>query len=136
MNDSWTCVSVDKGPGILPEDVRVALMSAACRLYATKTDMMRIEDDLVSGVIKTDWKTHMVGTRSGVLFHAQVDCETGNDYGVNFLYHEDDLVRGTELIDDEQYRGELEASAIKETSGLPPELYRFSDLRGPSRRVH
>jgi hypothetical protein len=45
-----------------------------------------------------EWNTHSVGGRSGVLFRTQIDCEDGTDYMVNFLFSEEDLKRGAEII--------------------------------------
>lgn len=135
MRDSWSCLSVEKGPGMVSDEVRNALISAACDLHLKKWDETRIENEIISGIIKTEWKTYVVGGRSGVLFRAQVDCEDGNDYQINFLFHEDDLKRGAEVIRQmEKERGE----AWDDIPAPIPcsELYRFEDLRSPSRKVH
>jgi hypothetical protein len=135
MYDSWTCLSVEKGPGTISDEVRNTLKAAACDLYLKKWDEMRLENDLVSGTIKTEWDTHMVGGRSGVLFRAQVDCEDGTDYKVNFLFNKKDLEQGAQIIRQmEEHEGGDWADA---PARIPcPELYRFYDLRGPSRRLH
>lgn len=136
MYDSWTCLSVEKGPGMISDDVRNALKFAACDLHFKKWDEMRIENNIISGIIKTEWKTFLVGTRSGVLFRAHIDCEDGTDYMVNFLFNEDDLERGAEIIREmEEERGSVYSRGAP--APIPcPELYRFEDLRGPSRSVH
>lgn len=120
---------------MISDDVRNALKVAACDLYLKGWDTMHIESDIISGIIETQWDTHSVGGRSGVLFRAQVDCEDGTDYKVNFLFHTDDLKRGSEIIREmhEREDGEWKESPTR----IPCDaLYRFYDLRGPSRRVH
>lgn len=135
MYDSWTCLNVEKGPGMISDEVRNVLKAAACDLHLKRCDEMRIENDFVSGIIKTEWDTHIVGSRSGVLFRAQVDCEDGIDYQVNFLFHEKDLERGAEIIRQMEEHGD--GDWIEDSTHIPcPELYRFHDLRGPSRRLH
>lgn len=133
--DSWTCLMVEKGPGMLSDEVCGALKSAACDLSLKKWDEMHIESDVISGIIKTEWNAHSVGGRSGILFRAQIDCDDGTDYKVNFLFNEDDLKRGAEIIRQMQEREG--GSWLDCPVRIPvPELYRFYDLRGPSRRVH
>ncbi len=135
MYDSWSCLSVEKGPGVISDEVRNTLKAAACDLHLKKWDEMHIENDIISGIIKTEWTTCSVGGRSGVLFRAQIDCEDGTDYKVNFLFSEDDLERGSEIL------RQVEEHAGGKWENIPtrvpvPELYRFYDLRGPSRRLH
>lgn len=135
MNDSWTCLLVQKGPGLLSDVVCTVLKAAACDLHLKKWDEMRLTNDLVEGIIKTEWKSYTVGSRSGVLFRAQVDSEDGNDYKVNFLLNKKDLERGAEIIRQmEERTGDgWEQASFR----FPlPELYQFHDLRGPSRYVH
>lgn len=135
MYDSWSCLSVERGPGMISDEVRNALKAAACDLHLKKWNEVRIENALISGVIKTEWDTHMVGGRSGVLFRAQIDCEDGTDYKINFLLHEDDLERGAEIIRqmEEREGGDWHSTPVQ----FPiPALYEFHDLRGPSRRLH
>ncbi len=132
MYDSWTCVAVEKGPGVLPDPVRTALRNAACDLYLKKWDRMHLRGDLLEGIIQTAWTTHLIGTRSGVLFRAHVDCEDGTDYMVNFLLHERDLERGADII------RQHEEGAAEEWHNAPggfpvPELYEFHNLREPMR---
>ena len=43
MYDSWTCLSVERGPGMLSDEVRNLLKAAACDLYIKKWDSMHIE---------------------------------------------------------------------------------------------
>ncbi len=126
MYDSWTCILVQDGPGVLDEDVCAALKLAACDLALRKLDRMRISLDVCEGIIQTEWRTHVVGTRSGVLFRAQITEDTG-DYFVNFLLHEDDLKRGADYISEVR---EKRYSMTTAEGTLPvPELYIFKNLR-------
>ena len=134
MNDSWTCLMVENGPGMISDRVRTALKLAACDLHLKKWDQMHIVSDIVEGVIKTEWKTHLVGVRPGVLFRAQIDCEDGTDYKINFLLNEDDLEHGAKVLREMEERagGDWQTSSTR----FPvPELYQSYDLRGPSRRL-
>jgi hypothetical protein len=135
MHDSWTCLTVEKGPGIISDEVRNVLKAAACDLHLKRWDQMPLENDLLTGIIKTEWNTYRVGGRSGVLFRAQVDCEDGTDYRINFLFNERDLERGAEII---RHMKEGDESRWSENSvRIPiPELYQFYDLLGPGHRLH
>jgi hypothetical protein len=126
MHDTWTCLMVENGPGILPAPVRKALQIAACQLHLDKFDRNRISDDACEGVIQTEWKTHNVGGRSGVFFRAQVFAESG-DYFVNFLLNETELERGADAIRDMRERGGIWIGS----QGRPPidELGEFRDIR-------
>src|SRR3989338_10824593 len=102
--DSWTCLMVEKGPGMIPDEVRAALKMAACDLHLKRWDKMHIVSDVCEGIIETAWETQTVGTRSGVLFRTQLGCEAG-EYLVNFLLSVDDLTRGAEIIRETEERG-------------------------------
>lgn len=135
MGDSWTCLLVQNGPGMLPDNVCTALKVAACDLHLKKWDEIRLVNDIVEGILKTEWKTYVVGTRSGVLFRAHIDCENGTDYMVNFLLNERDLKKGAETLKqmEESAGGEWRESSTR----FPiDELYQFYNLRGPSRQLH
>ena len=135
MNDSWTCLMVENGPGMISDHVRTALKVAACDLHLKQWDQMHLTSDVVEGIIKTEWNTHVVGTKSGVLFRAQIDCENGTDYKINFLLNEEDLKHGAQILKEmeEGVGGHWESSSTR----FPiPELYEFYDLRGPSRHAH
>lgn len=126
---------VQKGPGMISDQVRTALKVAACDLHLKKWDQMRLHSDVVEGIIETEWATHLVGAKSGILFRAQIDCEDGTDCKINFLLNEDDLTHGAEILRqmEERTGGVWQESSTR----FPvPALYQFHDLRGPSRRVH
>jgi len=120
---------------MISDMVRNTLKGAACDLYLKKWDEMRIENDVISGIIKTEWTTHTVGTQSGILFRAQIDCEDGIDYKVNFLFHERDLERGANVI--QQMAEQTDGVWVDSPIPIPcAELYKFENLRGPSRSIH
>lgn len=131
MQDSWTCLMVgEKGPGMIPEDIRSALTMAACRLQMQGWDRMNISGDACEGIIETEWKTYSVGARSGVLFHCQVAGE-GGDYKVNFLLNVRDLENGAKVLRDmEENRGAWRDGGRVEL----PELFEFRDLRRAARQ--
>lgn len=126
MSDSWTCLMVEKGPGLLDDTVCAALRKAACRLSLEGFDSMRFQETACEGAIETSWKTHSVGSRGGILFRSQVDADAGS-YRVNFLLSAADLKRGEEIL-----RRYEEGATDRWTKGrgrVPvPELYDFSDL--------
>lgn len=127
MYDSWTCLMVDKGPGVLDEEVCDTLRIAACDLHLHRFDRMKITGGTCEGVIQTEWTTHVVGSRSGVLFRAQIFVEDG-DYFVNFLLHENDLTRGADVLRKMRENGD---GAWVRIPGMIPvqELYEFKNLR-------
>ena len=132
--DSWTCLMVEKGPGMIADKVCAALKMAACDLHLKKWDRMHIVSDVCDGIIETAWDTHSVGARSGVLFRTQIGSETG-DYMVNFLLNTNDLERGAEVLREMEERGE-EVWGIA-ASPFPCEaLYRFYDLHRTARRLN
>ncbi len=134
--DSWTCLMVEKGPGIITGEVRAALKMAACDLQRKKWDRMHIQSDVCGGLIETAWKTHAVGSRSGILFRAQIDGDSANGYMVNFLTSiAEDLKRCADVLHEMEERGEEKWSAAQ--SPFPCEaLYRFDDLHRTGRRLN
>jgi len=125
--DSWTCLLVEKGPGMLDDAVRTALKVAACDLHLKRWDTMHIMSDVCEGIIATSWSTHTVGARAGVLFRAEVDAEAGL-YRVNFLLNIKDLERGAELL--KAREDEEEEYWVQNPVRIPvAELYMFEDLR-------
>jgi hypothetical protein len=125
---------VENGPGILQEDVRAALKLAACNLSLNKWDRMHIASDACSGIIETAWNPYPVGTRSGILFRAQIDSGQG-EYKVNFLLNTKDLERGAAFLREMEERGQY---GWGEVPGRVPcdALYQFYDLRQTTRRMH
>ncbi len=124
---------VQKGPGMITDDIRAALKMAACDLHLKKWDRMHIVSDICDGIIETSWDTHTVGTRSGVLFRTQIGSDKG-EYMVNFLLNTDDLERGAEVLREMEEKGE----AVWGKSAAPfpcPALYRFYDLHRTAHRM-
>jgi len=125
---------VQNGPGIIDDNVRSALKMAACDLHLKGCDQMHIISDVCDGIIKTDWETHIIGMRSGVLFRSQIEGPNG-EYMVNFLLNSDDLRRGANILREMIDRGEL--IWVKHPEPIPcPALYNFVDLREASRRLN
>lgn len=126
--DSWSCIMVEDGPGTISDEVRMALKMAACELYLDKLDRKLIDNEVCDGVIETAWKTKLVGTRSGVLFHAHIVGYTTDGYKVNFLLETADLDRGADYLRELKER---ESLPFDRGLGLAPcpDLYEFHDLR-------
>jgi hypothetical protein len=132
--DSWTCLMVKDGPGMLSDDVRTALKMAACELYRCQWERMHIDSDACEGLIETTWSTHSIGTLSGVLFRTEIVAENGS-YKVNFLLNSDDLERGADVLREMIENGEYGWQSADETFACP-ELYRFYDLHQPGRMLN
>lgn len=132
--DSWTCLLVQKGPGMVPDDVCAVLKYAACDLHRQRKAAMVIKSDVCDGFIETDGKSFAVGGRTGILFRAKVEGEEG-EYMVNFLLNEHDLERGAAALRRLVEEGKLVYNASD--SPIPcSELYRFRNLNGRSHAVH
>ena len=125
--DSWSCLMVEKGPGIIDDDTRATLKAAACNLHLQRIDRMVITSDVCGGIIQTNWDSHTVGGRSGVLFRCQIERDAG-DFFVNFLLNTNDLEAGAEIIREMEERGFGRWDTSQERFPVP-ELYKFSDLR-------
>lgn len=111
---------------MIPDEIKRAFKMAACRLHREKRDQMLFKTEECSGVIKTDWETRSVATRSGVLFKAEVESEDGS-WQVNFLLHTRDLERGAERLHDE----DVFKDGVWLTTPVEfpvEELYQFEDL--------
>lgn len=120
---------VKDGPGLIPDEVRTALEVAAYKLQLDGFDAVRIKDDSCAGYLETTWDSHMIGSRGGILFKAQIETDEGA-YFVNFLLAEKDLERGAEILrqfeDQELHtrwgvaQGEIELAALYEFLGQQP----------------
>jgi hypothetical protein len=90
---------VHNGPGLISDEVRSSLQLAACIMALEKRDKTRVNTQYCHGVIRTDWDTHLVCTRSGILFRAHIESADSNGtYLVNFLLSEADLKRGADFL--------------------------------------
>ena len=105
--DSWSCLMVQNGPGVIPDAIRTTLKAAACGLKLQGKDTSLIENDACSGIISTGWKVHSVGSVSGVLFRSQFDFEEALDCKVNFLLSTKDLERGVQIIREMEERAQV-----------------------------
>lgn len=125
--DSWSCLMVEKGPGMIDDQTRATLKAAACNLHLKRIDRMVITSDVCGGIIQTNWDTHLVGERSGILFRCQVERDEG-DFFVNFLLNTRDLEAGAEVIREMEERGFGQWETAHEPFPVQ-ELYQFYDLR-------
>ncbi len=121
---------VKNGPGMIPDNICDHLQFSACDLFLRKQDRMKIVGNgPCQGVIETDGKHYMVGTRGGILFKAQVTTD-GGEYQVNFLLGEDDLVEFGKVMMDQIQNGEMKNVWGQGRGKIPlSELYNFADLK-------
>ncbi len=134
MWDSWTCVTIDKGPGVLPDELRTALKIAACEMYDDRKPLLRFDHTLGAGEIDTEWLHRMVGNRGGILFRARIETDDG-EYQVQFLVNSDDLKRGAKRLKKVIERhGETWTYLPLETLGVIAK--EFDDLRARPRRLN
>jgi hypothetical protein len=129
MFNSWTCMMVSKGPGLVSEEIRNHLQLAAADLTLRKWDRMKIVGNKspCEGIIETDWKHHLIGTRGGILFRSQVEGENG-EYFINFLLSEEDLKEGAKTLQKQYEENGFDWQASREPFPLA-ELYEFRDLK-------
>ena len=125
--DSWTCLMVKNGPGMLPDDVCAELRLFACKMQQGHASEMYMRGKHCSGPLKTDWDSFSVGSRSGILFRAHFDWKVG-ECQVNFLLGEDDLRAGARLIEEAMEKGSDGAWEMIDGTIPVPELYKFLDL--------
>lgn len=127
MFDSWVCLSVSKGPGVIDEQIKAVMKRAACSLHRDKKDRKLFTSDICSGLIETAWKSATLGAQTGIIFHIEVENDDGL-WQVNFMMNTKDLERGAAIIDelgDASMEGEWRESP---TDFPVPELYHFKDL--------
>ena len=131
IGDSWSCVLVGKGMGVVSDDVRNVLKATSCKMHMDKLDRMVVKHDRCNVIVQTLWETYSVGSRSGVLFKSHVEVD-GGECQVNFLLHTKDLEAGAAFL----RRLEEENVPLGAAPGeLPiPALYEFADLR--KHRLH
>lgn len=134
MWDSWTCITIDKGPGVLPDELRSALKIAACEMYDERKPLLRFKHALGAGEIDTEWLHRMVGNRGGILFCARIDAEEG-EYHVQFLVNLDDLKRGAKRLKKviEKHGETWEYLSLEVLGAIAKE---FDDLRAQPRRLN
>ena len=126
---SWTCVMVQDGPGMLSEAIRLVLQVAAYKLSLDGFDSSRITSTVCEGYIETDWQSHLIGTRGGILFKTILTSEDG-DYAVNFIISEDDLAAGKEFIRGVEESDEIAQFASPVGGRIPLDaLYELLDPR-------
>lgn len=126
---SWSCVSVEKGPGVISDQVRNEVMVMACLLAKDKHDLRKINGNHCGGVISTKWKSYLLGTTSGILFRAQLDGHDGQDYFINFLMPQHLLEEGVRKLKEMEEGGRMPEWMAKEGKLPIPEMYEFFNLR-------
>jgi hypothetical protein len=119
---------VQKGPGLLSDQVCAELKKAACELYLKKRENMHMRGGLCEGVIQTEWETCVVAACRGIIFRTQFDWD-GGGCKVNFLLREEDLERGAEVIREMMEQVGSDKWATSPEPFPVPELYEFYDLR-------
>ena len=126
IGDSWSCVLVSKGMGLLQDDVRTVLKAASCTMHLDKLDRMVVTHDLCNAIVQTEWKVYSIGSRSGVLFRAHVEAQ-GGECQVNFLLHTKDLEAGAAFIRTLEEKKVVWRRSLQDVP--VPALYEFADLR-------
>lgn len=124
------------GGGLLSDEERNTLKAAACLLALDTKDENSFVTRTAEGTVKTEWKSYVIGGRSGILFRAQFDTETQKDCQVNFLLSKKDLERGAEILRELEEGGGDEWDTVSSRACLPRELYQFEDLRKSPRTLH
>ena len=125
--DSWVCIMVSGGPGMIPEYVQMALKTAACDMRLEQRDVIIFAHATCDGEITTDWRSYTVGASTGVLFKAKVSADSVT-YPVNFLLSEDDLKRGAAVLK-QHFREKRFALEIGSQGAEDlPFLYEFHNL--------
>lgn len=126
MADSWTCIMVEKGPGLLDDSIGSALRKAACVLSHKGLDAAPFREKYCEGFIETNWKLVVYGSKAGIVFRTQVAAD-GGEFKVNFLMSREDLKRGADIL---RAHEEGNYEFLVRSRGRPdlPELMDFSDL--------
>ncbi len=132
MLKSWTCVGVEKGPGLLDESTRKHLMLEACGLRLRGKSRALIKGKTFTGIIIDANKSCCIGARSGNLFRAQIDIDGTGDCKINFLLSDEDLEKGAKTLK------ALEGGVGLPYTGndLPHDLLQFYDLLETSGRMN
>ncbi len=134
LPDSWICLMVKGGPGLVPEDVKRTLKMAACDLKLKDLPVTFQTGETCKVEVTTKWVRHTVGTCTGFLFYGEVHEGRKKSYRVNFLLNAANLREGARILKDMIAAGE-DGEAFTVTGKLPvDELYRFDDLGGHTRR--
>ncbi len=131
--DSWTCISVERGGGIVPDELKCAIKMAACQLHLDKRQHLLFESEFCSGYITTTWDSVRLGGCSGILFSVELDSDIDKktlSWRINFLLNTRDLEHGALLLE----QGEYKDTDVMFTAELPfrlpiEQLYAFNDLR-------
>ncbi len=124
MFNSWTCVGVEDGPGLISEDVRRQLMREACALHLRGKERAIIKGPSFTGIIIDTGKSCSIGARAGNLFRAHINHTETGDSKINFLLSDEDLEKGAKTLKVLEDRVALPYTG----NDLPHDLLQFYDL--------
>jgi hypothetical protein len=124
--DSWVCLMAGE-IGIVPDDVQLALKTAACDMRLEEKRVMIFGHDACDGEIETEWKSYSVGTHRGILFRSRVNQDL-KSYRVNFLLNEEDLKRGADILKKGFKSGAFVSGKSPGDPTQLPFLYQFNNL--------
>lgn len=127
--DSWTCLAVPKGGGVIPDELIHVAKMAACKLHLEKKNNLLFESPLCNGYISTSWEDHRIGSRSGIFFSIQASMED-MEWQINFLLHTREIEHGATLLEKGEELDPDDYIGIQLPYRIPVErLYQFGDLR-------
>ena len=131
---TWSCVFVGNQMAMVPDELSRDLQITACRLHLEERDEMHFQSDFFEGRVQTDWRSHSLGTLSGVLFKSVVDTDLG-PCAVNFLLNYRILDAGKAALKEyEEEFSEISYRLAVEQSRIPKALRTYLDNRGGARR--
>lgn len=96
--DSFSCISHVKGPGLLPQPLRLAAIEAACAMFVHRRTDLSFQSPYCEGRVRTAWRGYQVGVHYGTVFKAVIESELGV-HEFTFLLSEQDLRDGVRIFD-------------------------------------
>lgn len=127
--DSWTCIAVTKGGGLIPDELMQVAKMAACRLHLEKRNDLFFTSEVCDGYITTSWEDKLLWTRSGVFFSIEASMDD-REWQINFLLNARDLERGAKLLEQGDELDPDDVISINVPFRVPIDrLYEFHDLR-------
>ena len=126
---SWTILLVKEGPGLVGDDIRVALERATYRMRLDGWAATRFKAPTCEGYVEDAEKACSIAAVRGMLFKAQVDHDEGS-FRINFLINESDLARGAQRLEELERDEPMRCVVTPDYGTLPRPLYEF--LAAPS----
>lgn len=127
--DSWTCISVPKGGGLIPDELMHAAKTAACKLHLEKRNSLLFTSEVCDGYISTSWEDQLLWTRSGIFFTVEATMDD-QEWQINFLLNSRDLEKGAKLLEKGEELDPEDVVSINMPFRMPIDrLYQFHDLR-------